>query len=187
MSERFTRYTFHFWNTILRPYVFKAGDLGESTGILNLSFVQNPKIYKESLAILSLDTVLAQIGGYMNVVFLVLSQFTFWMNGFNMDMSLIKQMYTLDRRDQSEEPDFDDPKKLVKHRLDRKYPFLLSFKDYMSAWFATGCLCFYFKERNCYKKRAKTLNRFYELRSRLNHEVDLLEMVKVTRELRLLS
>ena len=59
MSDRFTRYTFHFWNTILRPYDHVVGNLGETTGILNLTFVQNPRIYKESLAILSLDTVLA--------------------------------------------------------------------------------------------------------------------------------
>ena len=60
---------------------------------MNLTFVQNPKIYKESLAILSLDSVLAWIGGYMNVVFMVFMQFTVFMNGFNLDMSLIKHLY----------------------------------------------------------------------------------------------
>ena len=114
MSERFIRYTFHFWNTILRPYSHVlddsgATDLKESTGILNLTFVQNPKIYKESLAILSLDSVLAWIGGYMNVVLMVLSQFTVFMNGFNLDMSLIKRLYSEDGRSDGAAPEVDNP------------------------------------------------------------------------------
>jgi len=123
----------------------------------------------------------------MNVVFMVLSQFTLFMNGFNLDMSLIKQMYTTDGRDESNEPAFSDSKDLMKHRLDAKEPFLMSFKNYASAWFATGCLCFCFKQRRCYKKRAKMLERFYELRSRLNHEIDMLEVVRVMREAHLVS
>ena len=39
MSNRYVRYTFHFWNTILRPYVYVEENLGESTGIFNLSFI----------------------------------------------------------------------------------------------------------------------------------------------------
>lgn len=146
LSNEYTRYTFHFWNTVLRPYVYVEGNLGESTGILELVFTQNPKIYYESLAILALDNILALIGGYMNVVILLLSQLTVYMHFFNMDMSLIKQMYTVDGRDQASEGTFNQPKELLKHRLDMRMPFFWSFKGYISARWVT-CLCCCFKKR----------------------------------------
>jgi len=70
LSEKFDRYSFFYWNTSPKPYVRIPGDKDESTGIFQLAFVQNRKIYKETLAIYSIDGVIALLGGYMNIVFL---------------------------------------------------------------------------------------------------------------------
>ena len=169
----------------MRPYVKIEDKFGESSGILALVFTQDPKLYSETLAILALDHILAMIGGYMNVVIMLLSQFTVYMHYFNMDMSLIKQIYTFDGRDQSSEGTFSTAKDLLRHRLKKRTPFFWSFKGYISASCITCFCCF--KDWKCYKKREKTLYRFNELRQRLNHEFDMLEMVRISREARLVS
>ena len=149
--------------------------------------MQGPKIWKESLAILSLDSVFSSIGGYMHLVILFFSQLTIYMNYFNMNMSFIKQMYSTDGRDQAGEADVNgDPKGLVERRLQNRKPFLWSFRGYLSAKFLRCCCCC-FKSRKCFKRRNKTLVRFYELRERLNHEIDILEIARILRETRLIS
>lgn len=86
----------------------------------------------------------------MNVVIMFASQLTVYMNFFNMDMSFIKQMYSIDGRDQASETGFRaDPKALVQERLKNRKPFLWSYKGFLGAKFIL-CFCCCFKKRECY-------------------------------------
>lgn len=38
-SKQFERYSFNFWNTIPKPYVFVEGKPADSTGIFELTFI----------------------------------------------------------------------------------------------------------------------------------------------------
>ena len=52
----------------------------------------------------------------------------------------------------------------------------MPFRHYFCAKLVTGWLCC-FKEKEFYQRRAKMLDRYEELKSRLSHEIDLVEMV----------
>ena len=116
MSTSFNSYSFKFWNTIPRPYVKVPGNLAGSTGIFQLDFIQNPKIYIQSLSINSLDVVIAYLGGYINAIYFGFVLLTSCYRDFNLDQSLIKRIYSEDGRDTSAEPRFDFDVDLIRKR-----------------------------------------------------------------------
>ena len=48
--------------------------------------------------------IIAFLGGYINVVYVIFFAATIFYRNFNMDMSLIKRIYSVDGRDQASEP-----------------------------------------------------------------------------------
>ena len=48
---------------------------------------------------MSLDMVIAFLGGYINVIYMVFFVLTFVYRNFTMDMSFVKRMYTVDGRE----------------------------------------------------------------------------------------
>lgn len=98
--------------------------------------------------------VIAFLGGYINVIYVLFHMMTVFYRNFNLDMSVIKRIYSVDGRDQASEPDFTDDMELLKHRVGRRKPFLMTFGRYMVSnvlVFFFGCCCL--KRSKCLKKR----------------------------------
>ena len=66
---------------------------------------------------MSLDMVIAYLGGYINVLYVVFVALTSFYRGFNLDQSLIKRIYSEDGRGTSAEPFFTDDIDQMKHRV----------------------------------------------------------------------
>ena len=103
--------------------------------------------------------MIALLGGYINIIYMLFGFPTMLVHGFNFDMSLIKRMYTVDGRDEKREKrkKFEDPVDSLKHRVQNRKPFLMTFSSYFVAVILTQtcfCCC---KEKKWFKKRAKLL------------------------------
>ena len=102
--------------------------------------------------------VIAFLGGYINVIYCACSMLTIFYRNFNLDMSVIKRIYSVDGRDNSSEPDFTDDMELLKHRVSKKKPFLMTFTRYMVSnilLFFLSCCCL--NRYRCLKKRKQEL------------------------------
>ena len=84
----FERFSFDFWNTIPKQYVRVPGSREFSSGFFQLTFNQNPKIFKENISIFSLDILMAQLGGYLQIVYAMCLATTIFYRNYHLDMSL---------------------------------------------------------------------------------------------------
>ena len=129
---------------------------------------------------MSFDLFISFIGGYMNIVYVTLYSLTIVYRNFNLDQSLLKKIYSFDGRDEIDEPCFENDMILMRHRVEQKKPFLMTFRRYCCStclnWF---CCCI--KNANWINWRRKELRYREELVSRLNYEVDILEMIRIIR------
>lgn len=154
VGRRFKRYSFDFWNTIPKQYVHKPGNMEESTGFFQLTFNQNPKIYNESLSIISLDMLLANLGGYFHIIYIACLSMTFMHRNYNFNMSMIRKIYHTDSRGTDKEPVFENDVDLLKHRVKTKENFKISFWRFtFSYMLKLCCFCKRCKKCACMKKR----------------------------------
>ena len=187
-SNDINAYQFEFWNTILKPYVHEE-DLKETSGIYQLVFSQNSQVYQTRLNIVTFDQVLAFIGGYISLVYATFAAFTNPYRNYNLDMTLIKQIYQQDGRDGrlGEEPVFKNDNDLINHRyMNMRQPIVLSYPKMI--WFkmlTKFCPCF--KKTQCLARMKEVLRNNVELRERLSLELDIVEILKGIRYSRVLS
>ena len=133
--------------------------------------------------------VLGFLGGYINVVYVGFCVLTWWYRDFNLDQSLIKRIYSQDGRDTEAEPHFDEALDLFKHRVDNRKQFLMDFNRYCCSQILLKffCLCCCLNKSKCLRERQKELHQRDELLSRLNLEIDLVEIVKRARLTKLMA
>ena len=97
---------------------------------------------------------MAYLGGYINVIYLLTLFTTLHYRDFNLDMSMLKRIYSQDSREQKSEPQFNNEKELLSHRVKSKKPFLMTFRHYCCSKLLiyTCCCC---KQKKCMKRRKK--------------------------------
>ena len=92
MSLQLRRFTLFFENTIPMPFRRNV-DPTLSSGLYQHVWNQNPKIFNEQLALVTLDQLTAYLGGYVSVVYAFFYGFTMSYRYFKFDQSLIRQIY----------------------------------------------------------------------------------------------
>ena len=129
---------------------------------------------------MSLDMLLAMLGGYFHIIYLACFAITFMYRNYNFNMSLIRKIYHTDSRGTEKEPTFVNDIDLLKHRVKTKETFTISFWRFTASFFLLKfcCFCKACKKCACMKKRENELSYHDELTSRLTTEIDILEIIR---------
>ena len=111
---------------------------------------------------LSLDTLLGLIGGFVGLIWSVVTYGLGGYEEFRFIQEIISEVYSTtdqERMVPDKEPtDYEAARKDLTRSLESKRRYDYFYLDFLSAYLLQCCCCC-FKKRKCFKKRAKRLRR----------------------------
>ena len=138
------------------------------------------------VTLLSFDQSLALMGGYAGTIWMLIGFAVGGFQSFAYEASLLSLLFTRDKRKRGRNLIEEDDKREAEACILNREPNSFSYMDYLVNKFVTSCCCClsrsqWFKERLS-KRKAQT-----EAFDRLSSEIDILNFIKASRTLKLLT
>jgi hypothetical protein len=120
------------------------------TGLYTTAISQDPKMIQSQVTLLSFDQTLALIGGYAGTIWMIIEWLIGGFQGFAYNNSLLRKLYTTDRRRRGRNLIEDDDTKELEARLANRTDAIFSYLDFLKTKYTVMCCCC-FKWTRCYR------------------------------------
>jgi hypothetical protein len=138
------------------------------------------------VTLLSFDQSLALMGGYAGTIWMLIGFAVGGFQSFAYEASLLRLLFTRDKRKRKQHLIEEDDKREVEACILNREPNSFSYMDFLTNKFvATFCCCF--SRTQWYKERLSKRKSQEEAFDRLSSEIDILNFIKASRTLKLLT
>lgn len=110
-------------------------------GVYATAISQNPKIVSSQVTLLSFDQTLALIGGYAGTIWMILEWFVGGFQEFAYLGSLLRQLYTTDKRKRGTNLIEDEDKREIEARVLNRVSGFFGYMEFLKAKYTVMCCC----------------------------------------------
>jgi hypothetical protein len=141
---------------------------------------------ESEVTLLSFDQSLALMGGYAGTIWMLIGFAVGGFQSFAYESSLLRLLFTRDKRKRGRNMIEEDDKREMEACILNKEPNSFSYMNYlMNKFVSTFCCCC--SRTQWYKERLSKRKAQAEAFDRLSNEIDILNFIKASRTLKLLT